>query len=60
MAVAKGIHVTELGNQILVCIREGTHTGGSAIVNGEGGKWTVRSTYFVHRLQECPHISRRA
>jgi hypothetical protein len=28
----------ELGNLILVCIREGTHTGGSAIVNSEGVK----------------------
>jgi hypothetical protein len=54
LAVAKGIHVSELGNLILVCIREGTHTGDSAIVNGEGVKReaTVRSTYIVHGLQE--------
>jgi hypothetical protein len=38
LAVANGIHVPELGYLILVHIREGMCTGGSAIVNGEGVK----------------------
>jgi hypothetical protein len=37
-AVAKVIHVLELCNLILVCIREGSRIRGSAIGNGKGVK----------------------
>jgi hypothetical protein len=38
LAVATFIHVSELCNLILVCIREGSHIGGSTISNGKGVK----------------------
>jgi hypothetical protein len=38
LAAAKGIHVLELDNLILVGIREGICIRGSAKVNGEGIK----------------------
>jgi hypothetical protein len=36
LAVANSIHVMELGNLILVRIRERMHTGGSAVVDIKG------------------------
>jgi hypothetical protein len=39
LAAAMVIHVLEMSNLILVFIRERSHIGGSAIVNGEGVKW---------------------
>jgi hypothetical protein len=38
LAVAMVIHVLELCNLILVCIREGLNIGGSAVGNGKGVK----------------------
>jgi hypothetical protein len=38
LAVAMDIHISELCNPILVCIREGLHMRGSAIGNGKGVK----------------------
>jgi hypothetical protein len=38
LAVAIVIHVSELCNLILVCIREGSCIGGSIVANGKGVK----------------------
>jgi hypothetical protein len=57
MAVRKGIHVLELGNLILVCIREEMHTGGPAIVDGKDVKGDCEN--HVHGLPESHHESRR-
>jgi hypothetical protein len=50
LAVAMVIHVLELSNPILVCIREGSRIIGSAIGNGKGVKGNCKELVCCTRV----------